>query len=183
MLGSIYVVALVVGGLLLGASVLGDFLGVDDITGDPDAGDAGGGLHLLTLRGATYFAFVFGAIGTGLRLLAPGTGTMVTFVLALTLGLATGSLVDRLFAWIRRNESSSMEGDRSLHGLVGHVVVPLSARHEGKISVRRGAERLELLARPFDRDDGDPAEWKQVIIIDVRDGTALVSPDAGTSES
>jgi membrane protein implicated in regulation of membrane protease activity len=182
MLGSIYIVALVVGGLLLGGSVLGDFLGVDDIAGDGDA-DEGGGLHVLTLRGATYFAFVFGAIGTGLRLLAPGAGSAVTFVLALSLGLATGLLVDRLFAWVRRNESSSMEGDRSLHGLVGDVVVPLSVRHEGKISVRRGGERLELLARPFDDNDGDPAGWKQVIIIDVRDGTALVSPDAGTSVS
>lgn len=188
MLGSIYVVALVVGGLLLAASVLADFFDVDDITGDADiAGDVDvddlGGLHILTLRGATYFAFVFGAIGTGLRLLAPEIGGAVTLGLALGLGLATGSLVDRLFAWIRRNESSSMEGDRSLHGLTGQVVVPLSARRGGKISVRRGVERLELLARPFDENDGDPAGWKQVIIIDVRDGTALVSPDAGASVS
>jgi membrane protein implicated in regulation of membrane protease activity len=183
MLDSIYIVALVLGGLLLGASVLGDFLGIEDITGDADATDGPGGLHILTLRGATYFAFVFGAIGAGLRWLAPGIGSVVTFVLALTIGVATGLLVDRLFAWIRRNESSSMEGDRSLHGLIGHVVVPLSVRHEGKISVRRGAERLELLARPFDAGDGDPAGWKEVIIIDVRDGTALVSPDAGASES
>ena len=182
MLGSIYVVALVVGALLLGASVIADFLGVDDITGDGDADDAGG-LHILTLRGATYFAFVFGAIGTGLRLLTPDVGSVATFGLALGLGLATGSLVDRLFAWIRRNESSSMEGDRSLHGLVAQVVVPLSAHHNGKISVRRGAERLELLARPFAESDGDPAAWQQVIIIDVRDGTALVSPDAVASES
>jgi hypothetical protein len=182
MLGSIYLVALVVGALLLGGSVLFDFLGVDDITGDVDADDAGG-MHVLTLRGVTYFAFVFGGIGTGLRLLAPSVGSVTTFVLALCLGLATGVLVDRLFAWVRRNENSSMEGDRSLHGLVGDVVVPLSVRHEGKISVRRGAERLELLARPFDENDGDPTAWRQVIIIDVRDGTALVSPDDGTSVS
>jgi hypothetical protein len=182
MLGSIYLVALVVGTLLLAASVLGDFLGVDTDSGDAGVDDIGG-LHILTLRGATYFAFVFGAIGTGLRLLAPEIGSTVTFVLALSLGLTTGALVDRLFAWVRRHESSSMEGDRSLHGLAGQIVVPLSAGRAGKISVRRGAERLELLARPFAASDGDPATWEHVIIIDVRDGTALVSPDAGALES
>ena len=182
MVGSMYAVALVVGALLLGVSVVADFLDTDSITGDADADDAGG-LHILTLRGATYFAFVFGAIGTGLHLLAPEIGSAPRFALALGVGLATGSFVDRLFAWVRRNESSSMEGDRSLHGLVGKVVVPLSLRHEGKISVWRGVDRLELLARPFDEKDGDPAAWQQVIIIDVRGGTALVSPDATASES
>jgi hypothetical protein len=181
-LDSIYTVAFIVGGLLLAASVLGDFIGLDAISGDTDVGDIGG-LHILTLRGVTYFVFVFGAIGTGVRLLAPATGSVFTFVLALGLGLTTGLLVDRLFAWIQRNESSSMEGDRSLHGLAGEVVVPLSVRYEGKIRVRRGVERLELLARPFDENDGDPAAWRQIIIVDVRDGTALVIPDAGTSES
>jgi membrane protein implicated in regulation of membrane protease activity len=182
MVGSIYVVALVVGALLLGVSVIADYVGADDLTHD-ETPDDGGGLHILTLRGATYFTFVFGAIGTGLRLLAPEMGTITTLVLAVVVGLATGLFVDRLFAWVRRNESSSMDSDRALHGLVGEVVVPLSVRHEGKIRVRRGAERLELLARPFDEEDGDPAAWQQVIIIDVRGGTALVSPDVAASGS
>jgi hypothetical protein len=133
-------------------------------------------LHILTLRGVTYAAFVFGAIGSALHRFAPGVNSWITLAVALTTGIATGTLVDRLFRWIKRSETGGMDGDRSLHGLTGDVVIPLSTRYEGKIAVRRGAERLELLARPFDEKDGDPATWKQVIIIDIRDGTALVSP-------
>lgn len=172
MLGYLYLISLVVGGILLVASLLGDVLDIDAFSDGPDPG----GLHILTIRGATYFAFVFGASGAGLQRLAPGMGALPTLAIALVAGVGTATLIDRIFAFVKRGEVGDMEGDRSLHGLVGEVVVPLSARHDGKIAVRRGSERLELLARPFDRDDGDPAGWKHVIIIDIRDGTALVSP-------
>lgn len=171
MLGNFYLVSLVLGGVLLAVSLLGDVL---DIDGFGDA-DATGDLHILTIRGATYFLFVFGAVGTGLTRLA-GTAALPAFALALVAGMGTASLVGRVFDYIRRTDSGDVEGDSSLHGLPAEVIVPISLQHGGKVSLRRGSERLELLARPFDARDGDPATWKHVRIIDVREGTALVSP-------
>jgi hypothetical protein len=169
-LGNLYLVSLVLGGLLLVASLLGDVFDVDAF-GDSDPGD----LHILTLRGATYFLFVFGAIGAGLTRLA-GMAPLPAFAIALTAGIGTATLVGRVFDYLRRTDSGTLETDSTLHGLDAEVIVPMGTKRLGKISLRRGNERLELLAQPFDERDGDPGDWKEVRIIDVRDGTALVSP-------
>ncbi|CAN5674324.1 hypothetical protein BH23GEM10_BH23GEM10_16640 [soil metagenome] len=171
MLGNLYLAALVLGGLLLAASLVGDVL---DLDGDIDT-DTSGNLHILTLRGATYFLFVFGAIGAGLDRFT-GTAAPVGLALAVMAGVVTASLVGRVFDYVRRTSSGDVASDSTLHGLPAEVVIPISLQHGGKVSLRRGAERLELLARPFDERDGDPAHWTHVRIIDVREGTALVSP-------
>jgi hypothetical protein len=168
---TVYLISLVVGGVLLLASLAGDVLDIDGLTGDMHPGD----LHILTIRGATYFLFVFGAIGAALPRFA-GTGWIVTAALAIGAGIGTASVAGRIFDYLRSTDSGGIDDDRSLHGLTAQVVVPIRARDVGKVSVRRGSERLELLARPFDEKDGDPATWKHVRIIDVREGTALVSP-------
>jgi membrane protein implicated in regulation of membrane protease activity len=174
-LGNLYLISLVLGGLLLAASLVGDLLDMDGF-GDTDPGD----LHILTLRGVTYFLFVFGAIGTGLTRLT-GTPTLATLAIALTAGVGTAALVDRVFGYLRRTDSGTVESDRTLHGLTAEVIVPMATGRLGKISVRRSGERLELLARPFDDREGDPGQWKDVRIIDIRDGTALVSPTTDES--
>jgi hypothetical protein len=170
MLGSLYLISLVLGGVLLAASLLGDVLDIDAF-----GSDSPGDLHILTLRGATYFMFVFGAVGAGLTRFA-GTPALPALAIAITAGIGTAVLVDRVFRYVSGTDAGVMEADSSLHGLPAEVIVPMGMRQLGKVTLRRGAERLELLAKPFDEREGDPAAWKHVRIIDVRDGTALVSP-------
>ena len=174
MLGSLYLIALLLGGILLALSMVGDVFDVDSI-GDTDMDP--GDLHILTMRSATYFLFVFGATGAALDRFGE-LSWPVTLAAAAVAGLGTALLVARVFGYLRRTESGGIDSDRSLHGLLAEVVVPISSRNGGKITLRRGTERLELLARPFDESDGDPASWKHVRIIDVREGTALVSPSS-----
>jgi hypothetical protein len=168
---TVYLISLVVGGLLLLASLAGDVFDLDALTGDIEVGD----LHILSMRGATYFLFVFGAIGAALPRFA-GAGSIMTAALAISAGAATAALADRIFGYLRTTDSGDLDGDSSLLGLQAEVVIPIRAHAEGKVSVRRGSERLELIARPFADSDGDPVTWKHVRIIDVREGTALVSP-------
>jgi membrane protein implicated in regulation of membrane protease activity len=168
---TVYLISLVVGGLLLLASLAGDVFEMDALSGDIEIGD----LHILTMRGATYFLFVFGVIGAALPRFA-GTGSVTTAALAISAGVATAVIADRVFGYLRTSDSGELDGDSSLLGLLAEVVIPIRAHAEGKVTVRRGSERLELIARPFADSDGDPAMWKHVRIIDVREGTALVSP-------
>ena len=63
MLGSLYLISLVIGGILLAVSMLGDV--VPDAHADVEIDDPGE-FHILTLRSATYFLFVFGATGAAL---------------------------------------------------------------------------------------------------------------------
>jgi hypothetical protein len=172
MLATLYLIALGLGGVLLLASFAGDVFDFDFGSDGHHHGDLG----ILTIRGVTYFLFVFGATGFALDRLA-GFTPLAAALFATAAGLATAALVGRIFGYIRSTEAGDMQGDSTLLGLPAEVVVPLGARHEGKIAVRRGSERLELIARPFDEADGDPATWRAVRIIDVQNGTALVSPN------
>ena len=69
-----------------------------------------------------------------------------------------------------------MPDDRSLVGLAGLVVLPLRPG-SGRVVVRRGGREHELMARPFE-DAPDAETWTSVVVVDVVDGTALVSPYA-----
>ena len=174
MLGSLYLISLVTGGILLAVSMLGDVFDhahVDVHVDDP------GDMHILTMRSATYFLFVFGATGFTLDRFSDA-GWLATLGAATAAGIGIAALVGKVFQYLRRSESGAVDSDRTLHGLLADVVVPITTRNGGKISLRRGGERLELLARPFDASDGDPATWKHVRIIDVREGTALVTPSS-----
>ena len=55
--------------------------------------------------------------------------------------------------------------------------VPLSAGGTGKIFVARGGRSQELLARPFDDDAVRPESWSNVMVLEIRDGVALVAPN------
>ena len=174
MLGSVYLIALVLGGVLLAVSLFGDLFDHDTL----HAGDAAGGdLHILTIRSATYFLFVFGATGAIFDRFT-GMNWVTTFGIATLAGAGVATVVGKVFQYLKRSESGSLDSDRSLHGLLAEVVVPISTRNGGKITLRRGTERLELLARAFDESEGDPVTWRHVRIIDVREGTALVSPSS-----
>jgi hypothetical protein len=161
--------ALVLGGGLAVLSLLGDFFEHD---GDFDHD----GLHILSLRSATYFLFAFGAVGVLLDWAWGGRLTGLALIAALVTGAGAGLFSAYVFRWVRRTGSGAMPDDRSLVGLAGQVVLPLRPG-SGKIVVRRGGREYELMARPF-QDAAAAEEWTDVVVVDVVDGTALVSPYA-----
>jgi hypothetical protein len=164
-------IALVLGGGLAVVSLLGDVFG-DDASADFDHD----GLHILSLRSATYFLFAFGAVGVLLDWAWGGRLGAVTALAALSTGSAAALFSAYVFRWVRRTGSGAMPDDRSLVGLAGLVVLPLRPG-SGRVVVRRGGREHELMARPFE-DAPDAESWTSVVVVDVVDGTALVSPYA-----
>lgn len=142
---------------------------------DADA-DHADGFRILSLRNATYALFAFGVSGVTLTWLWQGRRGFAIAVIATLLGLGGGALSAFLFRWLRRSESGELPSDTSLYGVTGRVLLPLSGSGTGKIVVSRGTRELELLARPFDPDAEHPEHWTAVMVIDMRDGVALVSP-------
>jgi hypothetical protein len=106
-----------------------------------------------------------------------GTRGVLTALLALLIG-ATGAAISTLaFGWLKKSESGHMPGDRAWLGASGQVVLPLSAGGTGKIFISRGGRSQELLARPFDDDAQRPETWSTVMVLEIRDGIALVAPN------
>lgn len=133
--------------------------------------------RLLSLRNATYFLFAFGVSGVTLNWIWGGTRGLLTALLALFIG-GTGAAISTVaFGWLKQSESGDMPGDRAWLGASGQVVLPLSLGGTGKIFVSRGGRSQELLARPFDDDADRPERWSTVMVLEIRDGIALVAPN------
>lgn len=178
---TLYWLALILGGGLALFSLIGDFTGTDaggsldhDVDHDAfghDGPDAG--WHLFSLRTATYFLFGFGATGVLVRL-ASG-GPIITAAAALFTGVAAAFTSASVFRYLRRTSSGEMQGDTSFEGLQATVTLPFRNRR-GKIEVMRGGREIELMAECYDDDAQDSERWREVVIVEVRGGTALVSP-------
>lgn len=152
--------------------------------GDVDSQGHDGGSHhgldayqLLSVRNATYFLFAFGVTGVALQWIWGGARGLLTAVLALGIGGVGAGLSTAVFGWLRKSDSGDMPGDRAWLGASGQVVLPLRNGGTGKILVTRGGRSQELLARPFDDDASQPETWATVMVLEIRDGIALVAPN------
>jgi hypothetical protein len=132
---------------------------------------------LLSLRNATYFLFAFGVTGVALSYLWDGSRGLLTALLALAIGATGAGISTLVFGWLRKSESGDMPGDRAWLGASAEVLLPLSTGGTGKILVTRGGRAQELLARPFDDDAASPESWSTVLVLEIRDGIALVAPN------
>jgi hypothetical protein len=177
---ALYWFALVVGvGMYLFSVFAGGSEGHTDMdghaTGDPHHDVAS--YKLLSLRNATYFLFAFGVTGVALTTIWSGGRGLLTAILAMLVGMTGAAISTLAFGWLKKSESGDMPGDRAWLGASGQVVLPLSAGGTGKIFVSRGGRSQELLARPFDDDAASPETWAQVVVLEIRDGVALVAPN------
>ena len=183
---ALYWFALVVGVGMYLFSVFADTTGAHgDADGHVDAGaDHHHGLDsykLLSLRNATYFMFAFGVTGVSLTWLWGGTRGILIAMLALAIGALGAGISTVVFGWLRKSESGEMPGDRAWLGATAQVLLPLSSGGTGKIIVSRGGRAQELLARPFDDDASNPETWSSVLVLEIRDGIALVAPNSELS--
>lgn len=177
-----YWFAMVVGVGMYLFSVLADTTGAHadadghiDVGGDHHHGMDG--YKLLSLRNATYFLFAFGVTGVALQWMWGGTRAILVAALALAVGALGASLSTLVFGWLRKSESGDMPGDRAWLGASAQVLIPLSSGGTGKILVSRSGRAQELLARPFDDDASNPERWTNVLVLEIRDGIALVAPN------
>ena len=178
---ALYWFAMVVGVGMYLFSVFADTHGHGDVGGDADhAGDHGhamDGYQILSLRNATYFLFAFGVTGVALNWMWGGTRDLFTALLALGIGVLGASISTLVFGWLRKSESGEMPGDRAWLGATAEVLLPLSTSGTGKIFMSRSGRSQEMLARPFDSDATNPERWSHVVVLEIRDGIALVAPN------
>ena len=174
---ALYLFSLGLGGVLLAASLFGDH--------DSPDGDLGGGhagytdwQQIFSLRNFTYFLFVFGAVGSLLAWSRGGRSGVFDVVLAASTGAAVAAMVQYVFSWLRRTDSSEVASDAALVGQAARVTLPVSAGGIGKIELTFGGQRVELLARPFGSEQGSTTEignGAEVVIVEMVAGMAMVS--------
>ncbi len=168
---------LVVGGGLFLLSLAGDIMGVEDHDGHAFHADAASDWgRIFSLRNATYFLFAFGAVGVLLNLVWNGEREWLAFVFAALTGVLAWGMSHVAFSYIRRTDSGQMRGDELLVGRVGTVSLPILRGGTGKIVVAKAGHTQELLAKPLSDDETNPETWDSVIVVEFRDGVALVTP-------
>jgi hypothetical protein len=171
----LYWFAFVVGGGMFLFSLFGDAEHGHDHDGDLGHHDVQG-FKILSLRNATYFLFAFGVSGVLLTWMWGGGRGLLTALVASMLGVIGGAISALTFGWLRKSESGELLTDANWIGATGQVTIPLSTDGTGKVLVSRGHRELELLARPFDSDARDPDRWTTVMVVEMKQGVALVAP-------
>jgi hypothetical protein len=175
---SLYLFSAIVGGGLLLFSLGGGDSHGHDFGGGHGAGHDVGHDHnpfkFLSLRTLTYFLFVFGGVGTALTYFWKGQALLIVLI-AVVGGLTVGGAASWIFEYIRKTSSGNRVGDDSFVGLTGRITLPIAKGGLGKVTVQRGDRSYELLAQPLDAGT-PPSTWKAVVVVEMKKGTAIVSP-------
>jgi len=189
----IYLFSLIVGAVLLGASILlggqdadadGDLDadadadgGLDkDIALDKDVGGAGDAFGFLTtflsLRFWTFFLAFFGLTGLVLDLFGL-VGSWIALVLALAMGLGTGAGAMAILRALAGETSGSVVESRDYVGKTARVVVPFRGINVGKVRVDVKGTSIDLLASGVDEDAYGKRE--EVLIVEMEGSRARVA--------
>lgn len=184
--GGTFVLASMAGGLDVDADIDLDFdADVDfdlDTDFDTDVGGAASAAgdffgSLLSFRSLIFFSAFFGLAGIVFSLFDYGEPTpLLTGVL---LGLFAAIASARLFAWVRRNQSSSQVTVRDLEGSRASVTVPLGIDRKGRIKVELEGETTFMVALPHSSKQERFDVGETVVVVEIENGTALVAPLPG----
>ena len=186
----VYLFCLILAGGLAVLSVFGDLMDTDaldlDLDADVDLGlDADADVssegfdwaRVLSLRGLLYAVFGFGLAGSlQVWVLDASPAGAVTVASSVVAGLGLGWLVDRLVDLIRGASTPDRVGDVGFEGCAARVLVPIREGEAGRVRVLRDGRTVDLRALPHGEPDSDPREWTDVIVVEVREGFALVIP-------
>lgn len=179
----LYLFALIVGGGLLGASILlggsdGDADVGDteaDLGGDPDlAVQAGFPSFLssfLSLRFWTFFSAFFGLTGLTLRLLLHSV--WLELPAAIVAGTAAAAGAAAVFRALSRDTGGETVSSRDYIGKTARVVVPIGTDSVGKVRVRVKGQSVDLLATGVDPEDFRGRE--EVLIVEMEGPRARVA--------
>ncbi|UJR85869.1 NfeD family protein [Sandaracinus amylolyticus] len=187
----VYVFALVLGGVLLGASML---LGGGDGHADggshgtegaasADGHDAPGGFEtflvaFLSLRFWTFFLAFFGLTGVVLDGLGLVPSTIVAAILSLAMGFGAGGGAVWLMRRVRADDSNSAATSQDYVGKTARVLVAFGPGRTGKVRVEVRGSTVDLLAVPI---DGASFVLDEEVIVVEMEGTrakvARLTPD------
>lgn len=150
---------------------------VDSVHGGGDVQASHIASKIFSIRTVTYSLFGFGAVGTMLTYVFHAASTGTTAAFAVAGGLASGTLVNAAFTWVKRSESGALEGEFTYAGQSGRVTLPIVGT-AGRVVVSHAGREVELRALPHPSalDQGDPASWKAILVVEMKDGVALVAP-------
>lgn len=190
---SLYVFALILGGVLLGISLLGGHHGGDSQTAElghgattddhpASAEEHGSDTHpslahsllplVLSIRSWTYLLAFGGATGLLLRWLGQ-MGEPTAALISLAVGLISGGLGQILVGRATRMGTDSALTQRDMIGRVATVLVPFSGTQTGKIRLQVKDTTLDLLA--LSTDGRDLRQRDEVVVLEINDGRAMVS--------
>lgn len=180
----VYLIALIVGGVLLALTLVlggaadhhagGD---LDHHAGGGDGDHAGaldavfGWLPVTSLRFWTFFAAFFGAVGTVLSawdLAGPAPAA----VLAVVAGYLSGLIMDRSMRYLRRADSNSSLGGGDVVGAGAEVLLPVGSGAPGKVRVRLKGRAVDLLA--VTEDEEPLAAGQHAMVLSMRDDGHVV---------
>lgn len=191
-MGIIYLAALIVGLGTIGVQL---FMGGDgdgdadadahadvdaDLDADVDADHGGGhGAHgdagflpiFLSLRFWTFGLLAFGLVGTLLHFLRLSSA-VVTPLVAVALGLASGFGASWVFRALTRADTTSGAHSRDAVGQVGKVLIPCAKGGRGKVRIELRGQTQDYLVTT-DEDSLDAGDL--VLVEDVRDNLLQVS--------
>ncbi|MEC7525014.1 MAG: hypothetical protein VYE22_34350 [Myxococcota bacterium] len=197
-----YLVSLIVGGVLLGASILlgGKDLDADadadvdlDVDADADAdldldadadgefdkdvgghGDFSGFLFMfLSLRFWTFFLAFFGLTGLVLDGLSLVSSEWLGLGLALGMGFGTGALAMSVIRMLGSDTSGSAVRSTDYIGKTARVVVPIEKGSVGKVRVDIKGTSVDLLASGLEEDGFTGKE--EVLIVEMDGPRARVA--------
>ena len=178
----VYLIALIIGGVLLALSLVLGGGDADTDTGDADqGGDAEsdhpsaldalfGWFPVTSLRFWTFFAAFFGGAGTVLSAWSLA-GPVPAAVVAVAAGYLSGIIMDRSMRYLRRSDSDSSLGERDVVGAGAVVLVPVTTKG-GKVRVQLKGRSVDLLAATDDEDT--LAAGKHVTVLSMRDDGHVV---------
>lgn len=152
-----------------------------DVEADADSGamQAATGVSewvssLLTFRTLIFFLAFFGAVGIVLSLL--DYSEPVPFISALGLGAIAGVTNARLMSYLKRSEVSSHLTQREISGSTARVVLPIGQERRGRVEIDLGGQPQYMVALPYRPNAPEMAQGAQVVVVEVREGTAFVAP-------
>jgi len=192
----LYLFSLIVGAVLLGASILLGGHGADadgdvDAGGDVDAdADADGGLDkdtaigghgdfsgflttFLSLRFWTFFLAFFGLTGLVLDLFGLVGSSWITLALALAMGLGTGAGAMAALRKLAAETSGKAVESGDYIGKTARVVVPFGAAGVGKVRVEVKGNSVDLLASGIEEDAFEGRD--EVLIVEMEGTRARVA--------
>ena len=172
----LYLFALVLGGVLLGASMLlgghGDGHAPEAHADGPDA-NAGVESFLvafLSMRFWTFFLAFFGLTGVVLDGFGLVSSTWIAATLSVGMGLFAGGAAAWIMRRVRGDESNSAATSKDFVGKTGRVLVPVGPEQVGKVRLEIRGSTVDILAVSIEEATFDPKD--EIIVIEV-DGTRV----------
>lgn len=129
---------------------------------------------LLSFRTLVFFAAFFGIVGMVLTQL--DYSEPIPLLTAVPLGLFAGVVNARLVDYVKRSEVSSHFTSREMGGSRARVVLPIATDRKGRVEISLGGQPTYLVALPYKQDAPEMVRGAEVVVVEVREGTAYVAP-------